>query len=162
MFLTLLASFGSAAIGGLIGAAAIVLVYRGERRARQAEVFNGAIADLMREMSARASLLRAHGTSYPYVPGQSLDNSRVVSAIAVAQVSATQGEYEVLQALASPIAFVSLGSQEFSDEAGHYEAWVAALMIWRRGIITSVKAKVDFQAAENYFLAEIGVDPRTS
>ena len=157
MVLTLLASFGSAIVGGLIGALAVALVYRGQRRARRRELFDEALAELMREMSAHAATLRGLAKdSTAHIPEQVPDNSRVVRALTIAQISATPQEYEVLQRLSSPIAFVSSGVPRFWDEAGYYEAWIAELMIWRRGIITAEKAQGDFLSAEKTFLGAMG------
>jgi hypothetical protein len=158
MFWTYVASFASAVVGGAIGAIAILMVYRGERRARRAEVFNAALADLIREMSELAGALRrrARGGNR-YVRGQSLDRSKVVTALTIAQLVATQDEFEVLQRLASPVAFVVHAAATFWEEAGYFDSWAAELMIWRRGMVTGDKAQVDFLDAEKTFLKEMGV-----
>jgi hypothetical protein len=162
MIWTFLTAFASATVGGVIGAAAIVLVYRGERKARRVEIFDATVADLMREMSAYASALRElekQGVSR--VAGRWLVNSRLVSALAVAQISATAEEYEVLQQLASAIAFAPIATESPTVEASNIEAWVSELMIWRRQIITSAKAMADFKAAAALFLEKLGVNLQT-
>jgi hypothetical protein len=151
---TFIASFASAVAGGAIGAVAILLVYRGERKARQAEVFTSALAGFMRAMSEHAANLRVTAANVRGVILPPTDNSMIVSALNVACLVANNNEYAVLRSLSGPIAFAEIGQRTKWDQPAHYEAWVAELMLWRRGTISSRKCIADFEESERDMLGQ--------
>lgn len=161
-----LVPLASSLLGAAVGALALVLIYRSESGARaeetkrrHAERFEGALADVMRQMYALAAALRdwdkelanrqlrslsAMLTSPGVTPVRAAgppDADAVLGAHEIAQMIANPDERMVLNALGGCIVF----SMELppNDAQGNLTAAASLIRIWRNGLIYTSKAAAD-------------------
>jgi hypothetical protein len=166
-----LVPLASSLLGAAIGALALILIYRSESRARaeetrvrHAERFEGALAELMRQMYALAAgyrdwdkdQLARRGlplSSLLSMPGESPARAMerpttdaVLGAHEIAQMIANPGERKVLDALSGCIVFSA--TLPANDAQGNLTAAAGLVRIWRNGLIDGSKAARDLDAME--------------
>lgn len=128
--------------GALVSIAVTWRIFNRQRIDRRAELFEGALAELMR-VEGEYSVAVRHAARVSHITWDPPSNGQITSALAVASMIANQDEYRVLHAFSSVNAFAE--SYDWGRLASTHEAAQALLMIWRRGMVTTDKAESDFK-----------------